>query len=172
MKKLLRHGRNSKPSSGGGGGDIDEVLTKIKEAFIEAGYPDAYSFGSNDNNEYYPDEPLGINPWCDDPGFYWWNHPSGMEYQNLLIECRFRSGYISDSDFRNHLSCLGFAVDGNADNSNVRIEVGTDGDTQYVFITIPVQVTDETGTDCFAQLYYDDVEIIDVNGSLGTYTAD
>lgn len=170
MKKILRHGRNSKPSSGGGGGD--DVLTKIKDAFIEAGLPDVQCYYSNDNNEYYPDEPLGITNWCDYSEFYWWNHPSGMEYQNLIVKYRFRAGYISDSDFRTHLRGGGLVMYGNMDTNNITINVGTDGDTQYVFVTIPIQVTDEAGTDAFAYLYYDDVEIIDVGCMLGTYTAD
>lgn len=167
MKKILRHGRNSKQSSLGGS-DGDDVFTKIKNAFVKAGLVDARCYGNKNNAENYPNEPLGIDIFCEFPDFYWWNHPSGMEYQNLLVEYQFRAGYISDSDFINHLESGSSAVDGNIDASKTRIDVGTDGDSQYIFVTIPIQVTNETGTDVFISLYYDDVEIIYFNGFLGT----
>lgn len=172
MKKILRHGRNSKPSSGGGGEGGDDVFTKIKDAFVKAGLPDIQCYGNSTSSESYPNEPLGIDTVCEFSDFYWWNHPSGVEYQNLLVEYRFRAGYINDSDFKSHLSCFGSLVNGNVDNNNTRVEVGTDGDTQYVFVTIQMQVTDEAGTDFFISLYYDDVEIIYFNGFLGTHTHD
>ena len=91
MRKLLRHGRNSKPSSGGGGGGGDDVFTKIKDSFIKAGLSDAGCFGNKDNNVYYPNEPLGIDTKCNYPDFYWFNHSGGNEYQSLLVEYHFRA---------------------------------------------------------------------------------
>ena len=173
MRKLLRHGRNSKPSfSSGGDVDINEILSKIKDSFIEAGFPDAGCFGNNNNNVYYPDEPLGIDTECDYPNFYWFNHPSGFEYQHLLAECRFRAGYISDSDFIKHLSVNVFLVDGDVNNNNITVSVGTDEDIQYVRLSIPMKITNELGSDCFISLYYDDVEIIFYGGALHSYIAD
>lgn len=171
MRKLLMHGRNSKPSSGGGGVDINEVLAKIKDSFIKAGLSDAGSFGNNDNNVYYPNEPLGIDTTCNYPNFYWFNYPSGHEYQSLLVEYHFRAGYIMDSDFRKHLSVYGSLVDGDVYNS-INVSVGTDEDIQYVHVTIPIKITDKAGSDCFISLYYDDIEIIFIVCTLGTYTTD
>lgn len=171
MKKILRHGRNSKQSFLGGS-EGDDVFTKIKDAFVKAGLVDVPCYGNSNNSENYPNEPLSIDIFCEFPDFYWWNNPSGVEYQDLLVEYQFRAGYISDSDFKNHLKSYSSVIDGNINANNTRIEVGTDGDSQYIFVTIPIQVTNETGTDVFISLYYDDVEIIYFNGFLGTYTHD
>ena len=169
MKKILRHGRNSKPSSGGGGGGGDDVFTKIKDAFVKAGLADIQCYGNSTGSENYPNEPLGIDTKCNYPDFYLFNHSSGNEYQSLLVEYHFRAGYIMDSDFRKHLSVNGFLVYGDVYNS-INISVGTDKDIQYVHVTMPIKITNEAGSDCYISLYYDDVEIIIIDCTLGTYT--
>lgn len=163
MRKLLRHGRNSKPSSGGGGSD---PIQSIFDAFIEGGLTDV--------GEFIYGEPPGIDP-------YFYVSPLDFNtfykivdggYQTLNCEIHLTSGYISDEDLEANLK-VGFVwlefdeADERVSNPNVTVR--TDNDIQYVYFSVDIDMSNVTipGMMYTVPLEYNGTEVIDLAGKLG-----
>lgn len=163
MRKLLRHGRNSKPSSGGGGGD---QIQSIFDAFIEGGLTDV--------GEFIYGEPPGIDP-------YFWVYPLDFNdfytrklggYQTLLCEIHLRPGFISDNNLSSNLKVASVSTTGGKGRvSNSSVSVGTEPDIQYVNFSVDIDMSSVTSSfiDYYIYLEYNGTEVIDFAGKLGFY---
>ena len=165
MRKLLRHGRNSKSSSDGGGGD---PIQSIFDAFIEGGLTDVGNF-------IYGDPP-GIDP-------YFYLYPLNFNdfykvldggYQTLNCEIHLTSGYISDEDLETNLKVgdvyvWGEVEDGVSRVSNPNVTVRTDNSIQYIYFSVDIDMSNITSStaDYALTLVYNGTEVIDFGGTLG-----
>ena len=166
MRKLLRHGRNSKPSSGGGGND---QIQSIFDAFIEGGLTDV--------GEFIYGEPPGIDP-------YFYVAPLDFNtfykivdggYQTLNCEIHLTSGYISDEDLETNLKVdsvyvWGEVEDGVSRVSNPNVTVRTDNSIQYIYFSVDIDMSSVPNYSVNHYgliLEYNGIEVIDFDGILG-----
>ena len=163
MRKLLRHGRNSKPSSGGGGGD---PIQSIFDAFIEGGLTDVGNFIYG--------EPPGVDPYffvgpLDFNNFYTREYGG---YQTLLCEIHLRPGFISDNNLQSNLKISYVSMtDGEVRISNSSVTVYTEAGIQYVNFSVDIDMSSVTSSfiDYVIYLEYNGTEVIDFYGKLGFY---
>lgn len=166
MRKLLRHGRNSKPSSGGGGGD---PIQSIFDAFIEGGLTDV--------GEFIYGDPPGIDPYffLDPLDFNNFYKVLDGGYQTLNCEIHLTSGYISDEDLEANLKVGGVYVWGEVEDgvsrvSNPNVTVRTDNSIQYIYFSVDIDMSSVPSYSVNhygLSLEYNGREVIDFNGTLG-----
>lgn len=171
MKKILRHGRNSKPSSGGGGGGGEMPDARC---FLKVECSDAGVSTSTFDTEYYPDEcamatlsnldeMININP----------------DYQPTTIwfTVELDAAYITENDLAGSYVEYGYDADNSEGqnsgviNNTANYQYGVYGGILYISIYMPVSDISTLNNEYLYvwSVYLDgDKELLQVSG---TFTA-